>query len=189
MYHKTLLPLAILLISPLVRAQTATQLPEDALALQSSYYEACEKVLKPLKDKYKAELERLLQVHTDAGRLNEVLAIQNEIATIYPIQASTSEAPPPELKGIRAKRLFSKLSGTSWSTTNWDDAIITLEPDGKVKFSNEKHIVRWFISNNGELMLQDRDAPPHEAKLNAKEDSFTIFFGSPKVCTLLPEAP
>jgi hypothetical protein len=56
------------------------KLPSEANRLKQSYQQAVERGLKPIRGKYVAELNRLVEQFTRAGQLEEALAIKNEIA-------------------------------------------------------------------------------------------------------------
>ncbi len=65
-------------------AQTSATLPKDALALQTSYHEARQQALEPVERKYRAELERLLILHTKAGHIDEAMAVKTELSRLAP---------------------------------------------------------------------------------------------------------
>lgn len=78
------------------------------------------------------------------------------------------------LQGAKAERLYQELAGSVWSTTNWDGAVITLEPEGKVTFTKGGHQLTWSLNKAGELQFSDSGTAPKKATLSSRRDSFVL---------------
>lgn len=73
---------ALLALSVISLAQEAKELPAEAKRLKAAYTDAVERQTKPLRDRYAADLNRLLDQLTRAGRLDDAIAIKDELSTL-----------------------------------------------------------------------------------------------------------
>ena len=81
--HAGVLILLLLAVGAVgVVAQDANDLPPDGKRLKEAFDAGLERQTKPLRDRYVADLTRLLEQVTRAGRLNDALAIKAEIAAV-----------------------------------------------------------------------------------------------------------
>ncbi len=192
MFRSNIASAFMLLVSSALIAQMVPPLPKDADTLRKAYQDARQRALQPLDLKYKTELEKLLAAHTKAGHLDDALAIRAELDSLSPTaQPDAPASDPQKFPSAKAERIHTELVGSMWSTTNWNDATITLMPDGKVSFTKGGHELYWSISKAGELELSDRGAAPRKATLSLRRDSFTINMGAEHVCNRLdtPKKP
>lgn len=164
------------------------ELPADAAKLRQSYTDACEKAVKPLTEKYVTELEKLLATHTKAGNLEAALAIKEELTKFKQPDVQLADA-PSDVAGEtgRSRKLYRELAGSSWNT-DWFAMTLTLTAEGTILFSSPRAGVgwKWKASDDGELLIsQSAETGFRNAKLNDRENSFVIPFGSEeaKVCT------
>ena len=92
--HPPVRLVAIILASlaPLAGAQVPGALPEDAAKLKASYQQGAEKAVVPLRERYLADLQRVMDATTRAGKLDGAAAVKQEIAAVTP---GTAPAPAP----------------------------------------------------------------------------------------------
>jgi len=55
------------------------KLPEEANRLRQNFWEAAEHAVQPVRERYVADLKRLLEQYTRAGRLDDALAVKAEL--------------------------------------------------------------------------------------------------------------
>ncbi|WP_395741999.1 hypothetical protein [Prosthecobacter sp.] len=77
--NRTLLLLATLAAGHFASAQAQTAVPPDMQRLQTAYEAARERATRPIDEKYLAELVKLQATYTKAAKLDEALAVANEI--------------------------------------------------------------------------------------------------------------
>jgi hypothetical protein len=75
----------------------AAEEPKELEAARAAYRQSVERATQPLKTKYLSDLGRLRETYTRAGKLNEALAVENEVRSLtgqsaLPMAAVTSEA-------------------------------------------------------------------------------------------------
>jgi hypothetical protein len=157
--------------------------PSEITSLRASWNKARKQATDPVDKRYLDALEAIKVRLTKAGDLNGGLAAQAEIDLVKPLGQQSSG----EVASLRTKadRITVDLSGSKWTTTNWDDAIITLDESGKVLFSKGSHEKKWLVSKNGELQFTDRGSKPVSADLSARRDSFTLRMGADHECKRL----
>lgn len=66
--------------------------PDRLTVLRDSWQSARERALRPIDQTYQAELKKLLDEFTRAGRLEDALAVKNELETV-----AAGEAPPADV--------------------------------------------------------------------------------------------
>ena len=171
----------LLLFSFSVTIFAQTSLPDDAIKLKQSYTDARDKALKPLNDKYVAEMNKLLAAHTKAGNLEAALAIKEEITKFAQPATQTAESASTVAgKTGQSKKLYRELAGSTWAT-KWYDMTLTLTAEGGITFSSPRpgNGWRWKVTEDGELLIsQSADSAFRNAKLTSKQDQFVIPFGS-----------
>ena len=159
------------LVTPAQEPAAEQKLPEDVLRLKTVYQQAVEHAVQPLRDRYVADLTRLVDQATRAGRLDQALAIKNEIATVKVPSGSET------FKNSRWEWFDStNPSGLkSW---------VELNDDGKGKSSWDT-VLKWKLTGRTLLIEQnDRgwhfqmDAANREGHTEAKshEELRTIHF-------------
>ena len=145
---------------------------------------------------YTVKLQDLETTLTKAGRIDEAKELRDyrtalstasaPIADTKPVPPATVPVPPPAVpSSSKAARIHSRLANSRWTTTNWDDAVITLQADGKVRFSRGGHTVTWEVGKTGELLFSDRGTAPRRASLEANLDKFILSMGGDHECTRL----
>ena len=79
--------------------------PQRLSQLRESWSAAKERALKPINSRYEQELNKLLQLYTKSGNLDDAIAVRKEIERI----SSPSEAPPQKtpLKKVNEQKLLS----------------------------------------------------------------------------------
>ena len=97
----------------------SAKLPPDAERLKKTYQESVARATQPLRERYTADLKRLLDQVTRVGNLQDALAIKNELDSVTP---TTSGGVDTAVEFER--RLFK----TKWAWNN--DLKFTFEPDG-----------------------------------------------------------
>jgi hypothetical protein len=117
----------VLSMSGFCLGQDAEKLPEDAAQLRSTYQELVERAAKPIRDRYVADLKRLLEQYTRAGKLDQALAIRHEIESM--------ESRTPVDPGETVEQFQHKLEGTTWL---WND-----DPKGKFIFLSDGQTKGW----------------------------------------------
>jgi hypothetical protein len=73
--------------------------PYEAKRLKENHRQALDQGVKPLREKYLAELNRLLEKYTRAGKLEEALAIKNEMSMVP--EEKKSGALPTDARQLR----------------------------------------------------------------------------------------
>lgn len=116
-------------------AKETIKLPVDAQSLKQSYEREVERVLVPVQDSYRAALEPLVARHSSAGRIDEALAVRNEIEA-----ARKWETLPLERFRAEARTRLNRDGFRQWLTTKRLSFrginLVTLEFDEKQ--------VRWI---------------------------------------------
>jgi len=101
-------------------ANDSAKLPEEANRLKQNFRQAAERAVQPLRERYIADLKRLLDQTTRAGKLEDALAIKNEIEAV---SAGTGAAADTVAEFER------QLMGVKWT---WNGAFtFEFQPDGK----------------------------------------------------------
>jgi len=90
---------------PIADSKSA-KLPSDALAAKKNYQQDIQRVIQPFRDRYIANLKVLLDRATRAGKLEDALAIKNELDAVSKSTAVSTETP---------EEFENKLVGTTWS--------------------------------------------------------------------------
>ena len=79
-------------------------LPEDAAKLKASYQQGAEKTVGPLRERYLADLQRVMDATTRAGKLDGAAAVKQEIAAVTPgTTPIPAPAVPPKLPDEAAR--------------------------------------------------------------------------------------
>lgn len=108
---RLLLPILIVFagFAHLASAEVPTALPDDAAKLKANYQQGAEKAIGPLRERYLADLQRVMDATTRAGKLDGAAAVKQEIATVMP---GTTPAPAPAVPaklpddGARLQRAY-----------------------------------------------------------------------------------
>jgi hypothetical protein len=117
MLRTTRLRLTLLLVamSHAVCSAQEPQLPEDVSRMKQAYEQGKERLIQPIRDRYLADLKRLLDSATREGKLADALAIKTEM------NATSADADT-------IAEFERKLTGIKWNWNNeWD---VTFKPDG-----------------------------------------------------------
>ena len=88
--------LLLISLAGLASARGAGALPEDAAKLKAAYQQGAEKALGPLRARYLADLQRVMDATTRAGKLDGAAAVKQEIAAVTP---GTAPVPAPAVPG------------------------------------------------------------------------------------------
>lgn len=103
--------------------------PETLIKLRANYDGAVARALAPLQRTYAAELEKLKVEYTKAGKLEEALAVSDELKKLTSSSSPSDQraigapAPPSRLRSFKTVDDFTTwLSGTVW--TNDDGEIV-----------------------------------------------------------------
>ncbi len=121
----------LLIFVAIASIAAAHGLPKEAESLKALWQEARDKAVRPIDEKYKAELEKLLSRKVQDSNLEEALAIKKEIESLS----------KPVVDEV-TRNVESKIVGTIWERESGSHVMTFLE-DGK--FSSED---RWKSSNN-----------------------------------------
>ena len=79
----TLLAAAFSIASAIQHASADSgKLPDEAAQLKRAYQQAAERAVGPIRERYAADLKRLLEQATRSGKLDQALAIKNELDTV-----------------------------------------------------------------------------------------------------------
>lgn len=130
--------------------------PERLTTLRKSWQQAREKALNPIDEKYRQELERMMDLLTKAGDLDGALAVKSEIESINPAVSGAgaaakpsqgiSEKPARSLNGFSTVEAFRDwLVGTEWSSD--DDVVYTFPEAGVIERTEKKsgESRRWNV--------------------------------------------
>lgn len=101
-------------------ATKSAKLPDDIVRLKQTFLQDAERTVKPLRDRYVADLTRLLEQLTRAGKLDDALALKAEIASL-------AASGPALLETV--EHFESNLIGTSWLWGNKEK--FTFATEGK----------------------------------------------------------
>jgi hypothetical protein len=121
----------LMMLAVLVAFADAQIPPNEIGLLKAQWLEARSKATRPLDEKYKVELEKLLTQKTKDGLLDEALAVKKELEALGDPHANEV-----------ARAVESKIAGTSWERESGSH-VMTFMEDGK--FSSED---RWKANNN-----------------------------------------
>ena len=146
-----------LFISLSTAEETPKPLPADVVALKKSYEQAQQKALEPLRAKYIAGLQKLLEAHTKAGNLDGALAIREEMNLIQAksTKSNTENQPsPPKTPDIQ-----SWVVGKTWEAVG-TGSHYTFLIDGTCKqFADGKQFTpKWELREDGVLVLGAKPA-------------------------------
>jgi hypothetical protein len=136
--------LTILCLCGITTAQEA--MPEDAARLKKSWQDARARAVEPLDEKYRQELDKLLQAHTKAGRLDAALAIRAELASMQTANATAKDVSVSSGdQKMSASDVAEQFVGKKWATEMWagkwqiwdfrkaGEVIITRAKEGRVE--------------------------------------------------------
>jgi hypothetical protein len=131
-FENAMKAVAVLTMLAVSFSLAAAQIPPKEIGLlKAQWQEARNKVTRPLDEKYKAELEKLLTQKTKDGLLEEALAVKEELEALGDPQANED-----------AREVESRIVGTIWERDSGSHVMSFME-DGK--FSSED---RWKSNNN-----------------------------------------
>jgi len=191
--HRTILSLATLVLSASqLWSQSESALPADAQSLRKAYIQAKDRAIEPLTIKYKAELAKLLEIHTRAGRLDEALAIRKEIESLEVASSDSPTVTQLARSSVKAEKLRAELSGSRWKLTGYSQPfIMTLEPDGKISYEPSAQAPRtnaWFVDESGNFFTREPTAPdPRESTLERGNTVFRMFWGGERTATRIKD--
>lgn len=117
-------------------------LPDAALRLKQAYQQNVERSLRPLRDRYFAELRRAIDAATRAGHLDVALAISTELDAT-PGAAAAAAAALTDLE--------TKLVGSTWMAP--DRSQFTLLADGKA----DGRTFTWKVASPSAVELDSHD--------------------------------
>jgi len=152
------------------------RLPEEALRLKNAYQQSVERAIQPLQQRYVADLTRLMEQLTKAGRLEEAVAIRTELASVK--------------KGTETTMDFKNTRWTwfdSLDPSNTKKCDMDFLGDGTVKVWWNKTLT-WKLEGNtlvihqgmdGRTWRMDRDPATNEWKTDPKvpgQEARTIHF-------------
>ncbi len=94
------------------------------MRLKSTYNETVEHAVKPIRERYVSDLKRLLDDYTKAGKLDQALAIKQEIGSMERSGGDSTET---------AEQFQHRLENTSWLWNDDPKGKFTFLPDGATK--------------------------------------------------------
>jgi hypothetical protein len=131
----------ITLLSALLLSSTMAQSGKSELeVLTDNYNKARERVVKPVDDKYKEELKRLLEKYSKQGNIKEVEKVAEKIKYFTSSQESS-------------------ISGTEWITEAGTTFVFKENGKGYRKFGTESTQLEWkYIENDTFLITTTKNA-------------------------------
>ena len=124
--------LGALIITTDATSQETAHDPPDLARLQHNRDRAIERALRPIHETYRRELEKLKVKYTKAGKLEEAVAVQNELKK-QGVVSGTNAAKIPETRALTDFNA-SRFVGL-WGTINhpyFRDETRRLKPGGKL---------------------------------------------------------
>lgn len=135
--------LSILLLGNLGAALAADG-DVELLKLRSSYQNAVDRAVKPLRSTYEKELLKLLEKRTKAGDLNAALEVKKELevitgkSVVTNPEEATETASVPETKGMES--LFVK---KTWKTATGTKFSFEKDGEGFRQFGADRTPIKW----------------------------------------------
>ena len=161
-----------LLLAALVLPSTGQEakVPDSLATLKTQYEKALERTTKPLRDQYRAELRKLLDQYTRAGRLDEANAVERELKALdqKPAEAGKEKSGPEDIR--LAGQWEYKQDGVTYRRE--------LLPDGTARIWKE-----------GRIWLNDEGKPywaGHRWRYDRREKVLVIENGEGKVSATYP---
>lgn len=152
--------LTLLCLSGIATAQES--MPEDAARLKRGWQDARARAVEPLDAKYLQELEKLLQAHTKAGRLDAALAIRTELASIQSATAAANDVSGSSSEpSMTASDIEKQFVGKKWATEMWEGKwqIWDFQKTGEVVITRAKdnniETGKWHVDKKSRKMTID----------------------------------
>lgn len=167
--------------------------PEKLTKLRSSYESAIAKATAPIQKTYTTELEKLKLEFTKAGKLEDALAVSEELKSltsstqITEVRPIGSPAPPTRLRSFKTVTEFQTwFNGTEW--TNDDSEVVRFgETDFGVRWKDSPPLTpdsvlgryNMTVAKVGEAVFQFPGGP--DVPIRVGDDLKTLTIGQKKV--------
>ena len=178
-FNYTLSSIVALLLPASGLAEESKPLPDAAKKQQQAYLQQIQKAIKPIRERYLADLGKLQEQSTKAGKLDDAIALRKEIESVR----KEIELVSTEIGRASAQSFIGQWTSSTAATSN--GGTITIRGDGTAGHSpsgatatwdiQDKNVVfKWNVGCTTVYPISDSGDKMHGKETNAQGKSYAV---------------